>query len=43
MIIFSQEVADTSLDLFGAMDEWERVLFLKSDLRRLLQVSKMFI
>ena len=44
MIIFSQEAADTSLDLFGAMmDERERVLFLKSDLCRLLQVSKMFI
>ena len=43
MIIFSQEAADTSLDLFGAMDEQERVLFLKSDLCRLLRVSKMFI
>ena len=39
----SQSAADTLLALFSAMNEWQRALFLKSELSRLLVVSKMII
>ena len=39
----SQLAADTPLALFSAMNELQRVLFLKSELGRLPLVSKMFI
>ena len=39
----SQLAAGTSLALFGGMNEWQRVLFLKRELSRLFRVSKMFI
>ena len=39
----SQSAAGTSLALFGGMNEWQRVLFLKRELSWLFRVSKMFI
>ena len=40
----SQSAAGTSLALFSAMNEWQRVLFLKRELSRFFfPVNKMFI
>ena len=39
----SQLAADTSLAIFRAVNEWQRVLFLQCELSRHLLVSKMFI
>ena len=39
----SQSAAGTSLALFSAMNEYQRVLFLKFELSRLLLVSKVYI
>ena len=39
----SQSAVDTSLTPSSAMNEWQRVLFLKRELSRLPLVAKMFI
>ena len=39
----SASAADKSLAVFSAMNEWQRVLFLKRESSQLLLVSKMFV
>ena len=42
-VLDSQSAADTLLAPFSAMNQCQRVLFFKRELRRLLHESKMFI
>ena len=39
----SQLAAGTSLALFSAMNEWQRILFLKRELSGLFRVNKIFM
>ena len=39
----NQSVADTSLALFTAINEWQRVFLVKHELSRVFLVSKIFI
>ena len=41
-VLDSQSTAEMSLTVFGAMNEWQNVIFFKRELNRLL-VAKMFM
>ena len=42
-VLDSQSTAEMSLTLFGAMNQWQPVIFFKRELNRLLLVAKMFM